>query len=100
MPPCTLRLFRNTMVEFVGINRRKSSGLHGWWERVVLPEDPDNYEWLKVQFHWDGDEGRTKFMIFQKCPGQSHLWQSDADSLAHAAVLVRTTPIEAVSELS
>ena len=98
MPPCNLKLFDNTKVEFVGINRSRSSGQHGYWARHELEDDPDNYAELEVWFHWNGNEDKVKTMIFQKCPGQSHLWQSKADSLASAVVLVRTTPIEIVGE--
>ena len=98
MPPCTLRLFDNAKVEFVGVGRRKSSGLHGWWERHVTTEDPGNYQELRVCFHWAGDNNKAKLMTFMLCPGQSHLWQSVADSLANAVVLVRTTPLEAINE--
>ena len=97
MPPCTLKLFDNSKVEFVGIGAR-SSGQHGWWTRHVLVDDPDNYAELEVWFHWKGIEDKIKNVIFQKCPGQSHLWQSQADSLASAVVLVRTTPLETVGE--
>ena len=51
---------------------------------------PDVYLSLAVCFYWNGDVTRAKTMQFQKCVGHTNLWQSVAENLASAVVLVET----------
>ena len=89
VPPCTLRLYDNDQVAFIGYDGQ-SSGIHGSWEFQPHPEQPHLCSELDVYFHWNGDEAKGKMMEFQQCPGYTTLWQSRAVNLLTAVVLVET----------
>ena len=89
VPPCTLRLYDNGEVAFLGIGGN-SSGIHGSYEFKRCPIQPTCFPELEVFFHWNGDLSKGKMMFFQKCPGYSTLWQSVPENLSSAVVLVQT----------
>ena len=89
VPPCTLRLYDNDQVAFVGFGG-SSSGIHGRWEFKPCPNQLTISNELEVYFHWNGDVSKGKMMFFQKCPGYSTLWQSVPDNLSGAVILVET----------
>ena len=87
VPPCTLRLYDNLEVAFLGIGGI-SSGIHGSYEFKCCPIQPTFFAELEVFFHWNGNPSKGKMHFFQKCPGYHTLWQTVPDNLAGAVVLV------------
>ena len=91
VPPCTLRLYDDGGVAFLGFGSG-SSGIHGSWEFKPCPSDGAVSNELAVFFHWNGIEARGRTMVFRKWIGHTNLWQSAPVNLGGAVVLVETEP--------